>query len=125
VLFRGDLVRNSTDSGDEIETITEFNAEANTSLNLGCAGPSVHGGEMEPTKPQAWPGQRHGMWGHTRAVAFTVVIHRPIGAAMASVRARNTDGVHQLLHGMAPVVATGGPGTAHMAAARHPQLVMA
>ena len=46
VLIRGDLVCSSTDGGDKIETVTEFNVEANSSLILGCAGPSVHGSEM-------------------------------------------------------------------------------
>ena len=46
VLIRGDLVCNSTDGGDKIETVTEFNVEAKTSLNLGCAGPFVHDGKM-------------------------------------------------------------------------------
>ena len=46
VLIRGDLVCNSTDGGDKIETVTEFNVEAETSLNRGCAGPFVHDGKM-------------------------------------------------------------------------------
>ena len=49
VLIRGDLVCSSTDGGDggdKIETVTEFNVEAKTSLNRGCAGPFVHDGKL-------------------------------------------------------------------------------
>ena len=59
-----------------------------------------------------------------RAVAFSSMVGRPHGAAMGGVRAWDTDGLHQSLHGMAPAVAADGDAT-HMALARGLKLVTA
>lgn len=58
------------------------------------------------------------------AVHVQVIVGRLGSAAMDGVRAWNTDGLHQVLHGVAPEIAAGG-GPAHMALADGPELITA
>jgi hypothetical protein len=60
-----------------------------------------------------------------RAVAVSIIVGRPRGAAMGGVRAWDADGLHQSLHGMAQAVAAGGDATHMVALARGLELVAA
>jgi hypothetical protein len=72
---------------------------------------------VELTKPHALPGQWHGVCALARlAVAMLVIVGRPDCAAVDDIWAWEADGLHQLLHGIAPAVATSGHAT-HMALA--------
>jgi len=58
---------------------------------------------IEPTNPHASPGQWRRVRAH-QAVAFLIMVGQPHGTAMGSMRAWDSDGLHQILHAMAPAV---------------------
>ena len=57
-------------------------------------------------------------------VAFLIIVDQPQGTAMGSICAWDADGLHQLLHDMAPAVSAG-DGSTHRALARGLELVTA
>lgn len=95
---------------DEVEAIVEANAEGAYALACGLAGPAVRAGEVVQerrhradestclTRAMARRVRAH------QAVAFLIMVGQPHGTAMGSMRAWDSDGLHQILHAMAPAV---------------------
>jgi hypothetical protein len=96
-------------SKEEVEAVTEVDSKfaVLVGLEVGDARPAVHLADVVQerasrakkaaclTRVVAWRVRAR------RAVAFSIMVGRPRGAAMGGVRAWDADGLHQSLHGMA------------------------
>ena len=119
-------------SEEEVEAIAEAQVARLVVTTPGRLGmrPAVHAGEVVQESIQradeaaslARTAVPH--VGTHLAVHVHVIVDRPGSAAMDGVRARDTDGLHQVLHGVAPEIAAGG-GAAHMALADGLELIAA
>jgi hypothetical protein len=128
------LVVRGAISEEEIEAVMEVEVDGKfvliIRLDCGDARPFVrcaamvqersHGAYKAAclTRAVAWRMHAH------RAVAFLIIVDRPQGTAMGSIRAGDADGLHQSLHDMAPAVSAGDDPT-HRALARGLELVTA
>lgn len=115
---------------DEVESIVEGNAACLKGSDLGGGRPSMCAGEVVQerlcrTKEAAVLARAAAWCMWTRlAVDMLIVVSWPGTTAMGCIRARDTDGLHQALHGVAPVVVMRG-NAANMAPALWRKLVTA
>lgn len=113
--------------GDEVEAVAEVDEEGVARGGLRGARPAVRGdgvlGERRRGAGEAADGAAARRARALAGVALTVVVRRPVAAAVRGVRARHADGVHHLLHGVAPLEPRWV--TAHVAPPARRQLVPA